>query len=69
MREARRILVVVVVLGLGAAAAGTTQDPVIVFFGGLQGRLEGVMVEERGEGVVVDKEAARHFIYVASLWG
>ena len=61
MREERYyVLVVVVVLGLGAAAAGTTQDPVIVFFGGLQGRLEGIPAQQRGEGVVVEAEAARH---------
>ena len=44
MREARRILVVVAVLGLRAPPSGTVQHPVVVFFGGLQGRLEGVMV-------------------------
>ena len=48
MREERHYVVwiVVVVLGLGAAAAGTTQDPVVVLVSTLQGRFEGVMVEE-----------------------
>ena len=67
VREERHSILVVVVLGLGAAAPRTFYDPVVISVCALQGRLEGVMVEERGEGVVVDKEAARHVTYVASL--
>ena len=69
MREARCSCVVVtvlVVLGLGAAAPRRSQDPVVVLISTLEGRLEGVMVEERGEGVLVEAEAARHVTYVAS---
>ena len=69
MREQRYYLIlVVVVLRLGAAAPGAAQDPAVVFISALQGRLEGVMVEKRGEGVLVEAEAARHVSYVAS-WG
>ena len=39
----------------------------VVLVSTLQGRLEGIMVKERGEGVVVEAEAARHVSYVASL--
>ena len=67
MREERYyVLVVVVVLGLGASSSGTVQHPAVISLGGLQGRFEGVMVEKRGEGVLVEAEAARHVSYVAS---
>ena len=47
MREERYYIILVIVrgvFGLGAAAPRAAEDPVVVFFGGLQGRLEGVMV-------------------------
>ncbi len=63
MREERYYIILVIVrgvFGLGASSPGAAQHPAIVFISTLQGRLEGVMVEERGEGVVVEAEAARH---------
>ena len=62
------LLVVVVrgVFGLGAAAARAAHEPAAISVCILQGRFEGVMVEERGEGVLVEAEAARHVSYVAS---
>ena len=63
MREERYYIILVVVrgvLGLGAAAPRAAQDPVVVFVSGLQGRLKRVPAQQRGEGVVVEAEAARH---------
>ena len=60
MREARRILVVLVVLGLGAAAPRAAQQPPAVPVRVLQGRFEGIPAQQRGEGVVVEAQAARH---------
>ena len=60
MREERYYIILVIVrgvFGLGASSPGAAQHPAIVFISTLQGRLEGVMVEERGEGVVVEAEA------------
>ena len=66
VREQRYVVLIVVVLGLGAAAPRAFYYPVVVSISGLKCGLEGVMVEERGEGVVVEAEAARHVTYVAS---
>ena len=69
MREERYyVLVVVVVLGLGAAAPRTAQQPPAVPVRVLQGRFEGIPAQQRGKGVVVEAKAARHATYVAS-WG
>ena len=48
MREERHYVVwiVVVVLGLGAAAPRTVQHPPAVLVGGLQGRFEGVPAQQ-----------------------
>ena len=61
MREERYYIILVIVrgvFGLGASSPGAAQHPAIVFISTLEGRLEGVMVEERGEGVLVEAEAA-----------
>ena len=64
MREQRYVVLIVVVLGLGASSSGAAQHPAVVLVSTLQGSFEGVPAQQRGEGVVVEAEAARHGLFL-----